>query len=259
MVRWAAPRGVRTIEHLAAHARGLAALGRGDHEEAFRQGEVVTPAGRLAPHVPVAVYTGFDLVEAAVRTGRRVEAQAHVAALRGAELSRLRPRFAVAATGAAALVASGDEALRLYREALAVPGAADHPFEHARVRLAHGEHLRRARSPAAAHAELTAALATFERLGARPWAQRARHELRAGGPARRTAAGLTPQEQEIASLAASGLTNKQIAARLHLSPRTVSGHLYRIFPKLGVATRAALRDALSGADATAPTVSDVQA
>ncbi|HEX8519153.1 MAG TPA: AAA family ATPase [Pseudonocardia sp.] len=259
MVRWAAPRGVRTIEHLAAHARGLAALGRGDHEEAFRQGEVVTPAGRLAPHVPVAVYTGFDLVEAAVRTGRRVQAQAHVAALRGAELSRLRPRFAVAATGAAALVASGDEALRLYREALAVPGAADHPFEHARVRLAHGEHLRRARSPAAAHAELTAALATFERLGARPWAQRARHELRAGGPARRTAAGLTPQEHEIASLAASGLTNKQIAARLHLSPRTVSGHLYRIFPKLGVATRAALRDALSGADATAPTVSDVQA
>jgi DNA-binding CsgD family transcriptional regulator len=61
---------------------------------------------------------------------------------------------------------------------------------------------------------------------------------------------LTPQEHEIASLAASGLTNKQIAARLHLSPRTVSGHLYRVFPKLGVSTRAALRDALS--DASAP-------
>jgi DNA-binding CsgD family transcriptional regulator len=256
MVRWAAPRGVRTIEHLAAHARGLAALGRGDYEEAFRQEEVVTPAGRLAPHVPVAVYTGFDLVEAAVRTGRRVEALAHVAALRRAEVFGLRPRFTATATGAAALVASGDEAGRLYREALAVPGAQDHPFEHARVRLAHGEHLRRARSPAAARVELTAALATFERLGARPWAKRARHELRASGPVGRARTrhrgptALTPQEHEIASLAASGLTNKQIAARLHLSPRTVSGHLYRVFPKLGVSTRAALRDALS--DASAP-------
>jgi len=56
--------------------------------------------------------------------------------------------------------------------------------------------------------------------------------------------GLTPQEFEIVSLAASGLTNKQIAKRLFLSPRTVGGHLHRAFPKLGVATRAALRDAL---------------
>jgi DNA-binding CsgD family transcriptional regulator len=56
---------------------------------------------------------------------------------------------------------------------------------------------------------------------------------------------LTPQEHEIASRAASGLTNKQIAQQLHLSPRTVSGHLYRIFPKLGISTRAALRDALT--------------
>jgi DNA-binding CsgD family transcriptional regulator len=119
--------------------------------------------------------------------------------------------------------------------------------------MAYGEHLRRARATSAARPQLVAAVETFQRLGARPWAQRARHELRASGPVgrararRRGTPGLTPQEHEIASLAASGLTNKQIAARLHLSPRTVSGHLYRIFPKLGVPTRAALRDALSGA------------
>ena len=56
---------------------------------------------------------------------------------------------------------------------------------------------------------------------------------------------LTSQEFEIVSLAASGLTNKQIAERLFLSPRTVGGHLHRAFPKLGVATRASLRDALA--------------
>ena len=61
-------------------------------------------------------------------------------------------------------------------------------------------------------------------------------------------AALTPQELQIARLAASGLTNKQIAERLFLSPRTVGGHLYQIFPKLGITTRAALRDALAAAD-----------
>ena len=62
------------------------------------------------------------------------------------------------------------------------------------------------------------------------------------------AAALTPQELQIARLAASGMTNKQIAARLYLSPRTVGGHLYQIFPKLGITSRAALRDALGPAD-----------
>ncbi|WP_425558473.1 response regulator transcription factor [Kribbella ginsengisoli] len=85
-------------------------------------------------------------------------------------------------------------------------------------------------------------------LGAEPWAQRAERELRAAGeisaPARTQSTTLTAQELQIARLAASGLTNKQIAARLFLSPRTVSGHLHRAFPKLGIATRAALRYAL---------------
>ncbi len=251
MVRWAAPRGVRMLEHLAAHARGLAALGRGDYEHAFRHEATITVPGRLAPYVSVAVYTAMDLVEAAVRSGRPAEAEAHVAAMEDAELYRLRPRLALMAAGSAALVASGDEADRRYRAALALPGAENHPFEHARVRLAYGEHLRRSRVPSAARHQLAAARAAFHRLGARPWAARAEHELRIvatrGGSAApdRGPAPLTPQEHRIADLAASGLTNKQIASRLHLSPRTVSGHLYRIFPKLGVTTRAALRDALA--------------
>src|SRR5258708_3329285 len=102
-----------------------------------------------------------------------------------------------------------------------------------------------------------AACEPFERLGARPWAHRARNELRATGQTKPrvdpyTRVPLTPQEGEIASLAAAGLTNKQIAERLFLSPRTVGSHLHRIFPKLGIATRAALRDALAAAPQAPP-------
>jgi len=100
-----------------------------------------------------------------------------------------------------------------------------------------------------ARVQLNAAHGVFERLRARPWMDRASAELRATGQTKPRAGDnvldcLTPQEFEIASLAASGLTNKQIAERLFLSHRTVGGHLHRVFPKLGVATRAALRDAL---------------
>ena len=96
---------------------------------------------------------------------------------------------------------------------------------------------------------INAALTIFDRLRAAPWAERARTELGATGISRHqpgsTDIGLTPQELQIATLAASGLTNKAIGERLHLSARTVSGHLYTVFPKLGVTARAGLRDALT--------------
>jgi DNA-binding NarL/FixJ family response regulator len=118
------------------------------------------------------------------------------------------------------------------------------------VHLAYGEHLRRDHTAGAARAQLTAAARIFRRLAATPWIARADRELRATGQTRtRTAAtelsALTPQEHEIASMAAAGLTNKQIGERLFLSHRTVATHLYRAFPKLGIASRAALRDALA--------------
>ena len=97
------------------------------------------------------------------------------------------------------------------------------------------------------------AAATFERLGARPWEERAVLELRASGEKISTPTvtveGLTPQQLEIAQLAAQGLTNKQIGERLYLSPRTVGTHLYQLFPKLGITSRAALRDALAASSA----------
>ncbi len=252
MVAWAGPRGARGIEHFASRARALSALGAADYEEAYRQAASISPPGELAAHVPVAMWVAMDLVEAAVHTGRHRAAAAHVAAMQEMETFRLLPRLALLAAASAALAGPDTAAAEHFERALAVPGGDRFPFEHARVRLAYGEHLRRVRATGAARLQLAAAREAFVRLGASPWTVRAEHELRATGVSRSPAdrdfpVVLTPQEHEISLLAASGLTNKQIGARLYLSPRTVSAHLYRIFPKLGIGSRAALRDALSRA------------
>jgi DNA-binding CsgD family transcriptional regulator len=190
----------------------------------------------------------MDLVEAAVRTDRRAEADRHVHAMQDARLSELSPRLAILAAGSAGLAAADEEAPALFEEALNLPTVDQWPFDVARVRLAYGERLRRARALTEAKVQLQGALTAFRTLGADPWTARAERELRAAGLASSQSApdisNLTGQELQIATLAASGLTNKEIAAKLYLSPRTVSGHLYRIFPKLGITTRAALRDAL---------------
>jgi DNA-binding NarL/FixJ family response regulator len=101
-------------------------------------------------------------------------------------------------------------------------------------------------------APLREAVTTFDALGLLRYAERARRELRASGETvRRRAPGawaqLSPQELQIAQLAADGLSNREIGERLYLSHRTVESHLYRLFPKLGVTSRAQLRDALSPA------------
>ena len=236
---------------LAAHHVGsVAALGRGDFEDAYQHATAISPAGVLASHVPLALWVLIDLVEAAVRTGRHTEAAAHVTAMRDAGIAAISPRLALLAAGSQAIAAPDDSALGLFEEALAIPGVDRFPFDLARVRLLYGERLRRARATKESRPHLAAALEIFERLGARPWATRAASELRASGqtnacadqPARDS---LTPQERQIAMLAAAGLTNKEIGQRLFLSHRTVGAHLYQIFPKLGITTRAALRDALA--------------
>jgi DNA-binding CsgD family transcriptional regulator len=252
LTAWSAPRALGLLEDFAHRVRGLAALGRGDFEDAYRELSAVSQAGGFAPYAPVGLAVAMDLVEAAMRTGRRREATAHVAAMERSAIFTGRPKLALVRAGSAALVASGEEASRCFERALAVPGAEQHPFERARVQLAYGEHLRRSRATNASRVQLSAALETFQELGARPWATRASNEVRATGLTHRGAAGdrgigaLTAQEHRIAQLAASGLSNKQIGSRLYLSPRTVGAHLYRVFPKLGISSRAALRDALSG-------------
>jgi DNA-binding CsgD family transcriptional regulator len=246
MDQWAGPRRADAVHAYAAHARALAALALGNFETAYRQASLVAPAGTLPRFAPHALWLVMDLVDAAMRTGRRTEAQAHVAAARNADLGRLSPRLRMLLSAATAL-ASDDQQHPGLGDALAVEGAERWPFDLARIRLYHGERLRRAKAGAQAREQLAAAAHLFQRLGAVPWAERAAQEMRACGghrPAPPGSATLTPQQWEIASLAAAGLTNKQIGEKLFLSPRTVSTHLYQLFPKLGVTSRAALRDAL---------------
>ncbi|QNS06338.1 helix-turn-helix transcriptional regulator [Streptomyces xanthii] len=122
-------------------------------------------------------------------------------------------------------------------------GCAADPFARARAALARGEQLRRDRRAAAAREHLRDAAALFEGLGLTVWRDRARAELRAaGGTAPTPVPHLTPQEHEVARLAAQGLSNKEIGARLTMSPRTAGYHLYKVFPKLGITSRAQLRD-----------------
>ncbi|MFC7584882.1 hypothetical protein ACFQYP_14920 [Nonomuraea antimicrobica] len=123
----------------------------------------------------------MDLVEAAVHTNRRAEAAAHVAAMRETGIAALSPRLALLAGASAAMAAPDDEAGALFEAALALPGVDRWPFDLARVRLAYGARLRRARARIRAREHLTAALEAFQWLGAKPWAQRAGNELRATG------------------------------------------------------------------------------
>ncbi|RAJ72570.1 MULTISPECIES: LuxR family transcriptional regulator [unclassified Streptomyces] len=257
MINWASPRGIREAVHCAQHVHALADIADGDFDAAFGRVTSISPAGSFPPYVAHASWVFFELVESAVRTGRRTEATAHVQALRGTNVAGLSPRLALLAGCAEALVAEDDaEAARLFEQALATPDAERWPFELARVRLAYGERLRRSRALSESKAPLTAALKTFEQLESAAWADRARKELRAAGRVVPHAAGtvgpagsaLTAQEREIAELAATGLTNKQIAERLFISHRTVGAHLYQIYPKLGIASRVALRDALHPLD-----------
>ncbi|MFE9357622.1 helix-turn-helix transcriptional regulator [Streptomyces olivaceoviridis] len=255
MIGWAGPRGVGMAQTYARHAQVLAHLGEGDYESAYQRATEISPAGTLASHVPHSLWVALELVEAAVRTDRRAEAERHVRALRESGTAALSPRLAMREMAAAALVADDEAAPELFERALRTPRTVEWPFDTARVRLLYGERLRRSRAMSEAKAQLKEASHAFEKLGATPWAARAERELRAAGQAARTpsdtqgAAALTPQEREIARLAASGMTNKEIGERLFISPRTVSSHLYQIFPKLGITTRAALRDAIGSDDA----------
>ena len=247
LASWGAPNRIGFVMQLSAHVNALADLTRGDFDAGYGHLREVCSPETVPSYKPAALWMLFDLVEAAVRAGRMDEATAHTADIRASGVADLSPRLALVAAGAEALVAAPDDMASAFERALALPGANGWPFLHARIRLAYGERLRRLKSRSESRRQLTAAADLFESLGATPWAARARSELRAAGWVAETPSAqvLTPQEQEIAELAATGLTNKQIAERLFLSPRTVAAHLYHAFPKLGVTSRAGLRDALA--------------
>jgi DNA-binding CsgD family transcriptional regulator len=266
--RWHATRALATVDPaecglVAARARralGVAALADGSYLQAFIQLRGLfradgTPLHNYASYLGVA-----DLAAAAVRADRRTEGHDVIEHALSRLDGRVSARLAQLIGRARGILADPAGSSAHFDQALADPAGDQWPFERAQLRLDHAEWLRRSRRINDAKPVLTEALGTFRRLGARSWAQRAEAELRACGVAMTGAPGepgalgeLTPQQRQIVRLASDGLTDREIGDRLFLSPRTVSSHLYRSYPKLGVASRHQLRDviALGSAPGTA--------
>jgi DNA-binding NarL/FixJ family response regulator len=230
-------------------ARGINALGKGRYDDAYRHLRRMFDPRDSAYHPMRHCYFIGDLAEAAVQSGHRDDAAALLAEMEALALRTPSPQFQLAMLYARAILANDREAPQLFEAALAAL-AGHSPFTMARLRLAFGAWLRRARRVKEARPLLQAAMESFDALGALPWSERARQELRAAGaPIQRRVPErqeeLTPQELQIALMAAEGLTNREIGQKLYLSHRTVGSHLYRIYPKLDITSRFQLRDALA--------------
>lgn len=232
-------------ESLGNHRAALDALDR----EFLRPEKVAATELMLSWHLP-------DVIEAMVSVGQLEDAETLTAAMeRAGELHQRRWTRAVAARCRAMLLAAGGDvaaAEQTAQRAMTEHESLPMPFERARTQLVLGQLQRRLRRKSAAATTLTEALQTFERLGTPLWVQRAQAELSrtvvspAGGRA-----VLSESELRVAELAASGATNKEIAATTFITAKTVEHHLTRIYRKLGIGSRAELgrrMDQIRGAE-----------
>jgi DNA-binding CsgD family transcriptional regulator/tetratricopeptide (TPR) repeat protein len=240
--------GVRPVLSSVQHARGLTALGCGRYDEAYEHLRRMYEPSDAAFHLALRCYAVGDLAEAAARSGNQEAVRGVIAEMESIGLRTPSPALHAGLRHARAVLADDAAAEELHEAAVGadLPGW---PYTKARAQLAYGGWLRRHRRAAESRALLRAARDTFDSLGTIPWSERARQELRASGESSRGRAPdardwLTPQELQIAQMAATGLTNREIGQRLYLSHRTISSHLHRIFPKLGVTSRSALGAAL---------------
>ena len=239
--------GSDSIEIYAAAVLGLLELSRGHADRAaihLAECERLEKQYSTGVLVPTLAQWAADLVEAHIRGGAMTDAERSLAMLEDiARLTGLKWAAAGAARCRGMLVGE-DRYEREFQTALAVYGE-EMTFERARTLLALGIRRRRSRRRADARAALHEALAYFERGGAEPWARQGRAELRATGemPPHDNAGGLrslTPQELQVALIVAKGNTNREAAAALFLSPKTVEYHLGNTYRKLGVRSRAEL-------------------
>jgi DNA-binding CsgD family transcriptional regulator len=245
------------LASLAAWALGLLELAFARPEAAIVALEPALPGDGALTHPIIALFLTPDYVEAAVRANRFDVARAVVGPFEEWAGAVEQPWALALAFHCRGLVTAGDTAELSLREALALHPRFLRPFEHARTELALGEVLRRNRKRREAREHLRAARSAFERLGAVPWEERARNELRATGEtARKRDASnlddLTPQELQVARMVADGLSNKDVAAQLFLSPRTIDAHLRNVFSKLGITSRTQLARAPLGDGEAAP-------
>ena len=234
-------------------ARGIAALGAGRFGAAYQQLARIFDPDDTAYHPHLRSWALVDLADAASHSGDQAVARARHAEL--LPLAAASPLLAASLAVAAAMLAAADAAAAAFEEALGADLTA-WPLHRARLLLAYGSWLRRRRRAVDARGPLRAARDLFDTLGALVGGERARQELHASGEeSGQRAPGvldrLSPQEWHITRLAAEGLTNREIGQQLYLSHRTISNHLYRVFPKLGITSRAELAAIVTGLGAGA--------
>jgi DNA-binding CsgD family transcriptional regulator len=239
----AEPAGYRSIVLWARAAGGFLALGLGDAEAAIEELEAVERLVELVRmEDPLMVPWAPDLVEAYARAGRIDDARRIAGRLDAqAQRSGVAPALALAARCEGLVTEGAFDAA--FERACDLHEHADAPFEAARTMLAWGSRLHRAQRRSEARDRLRAAHAALERLGARPWAERALAELRAAGGRWSRAVDrdrLTAQETRVARAVARGATNREVAGELFLSPKTVEFHLRLVYRKLGVRSRTEL-------------------
>jgi ATP/maltotriose-dependent transcriptional regulator MalT len=240
--------GLNAVAPYGHSALGLAELVAGNPDAAFEHLHEADRAARTAGVIEQGcMYLTADSLEAAIRARRTDDARRALAQLDEdlALVDRAFTRMAIARYSG--VLAPDDELDAHFAEAFAQHERLPMPVERARTLLLYGERLRRARRRREARVHLQEAAAEFDRLGAKAWAGHARRECEAAtGTGRQSAQErapdepLTPQESRVAELVATGATNKEIAERLFLSPRTVEFHLRGAFRKLGVHTRTQL-------------------
>ena len=195
-------------------------------------------------HPVVMTWAAVDRVEVAVAAGKQHTARQWLAGFEDFATHAGQAWADARVAHCRGLVADGPTAVARFEQALALHGDG-RPFERARTELAYGTALRRMRKRMAARSPLGTALDIFESLGAGPWAEQARTELRACGQTARqrdpsTLLQLTPQELQVARVVADGRPTREVAAHLFLSPRTVEFHLRNVFTKLGISSRSEL-------------------
>jgi DNA-binding CsgD family transcriptional regulator len=226
------------VHDLSRWAAGIRAAHAGDTADALHQ----LTRLRVAPLARMAALDRFD---AAVRADDLTLAQTWVEDLAGFAGATGWAWAAAAAAYGRALLASSADAPAWFEAALGHHADAHRPYELARTHLAYGELLRRSQRRVDARPHLRAALTLFQELGAEPYVTRAAQELRASGETARkrdpsTLTDLTPMELQVAQLVGQGLSNKEVATQLWISPRTVAFHLRGAFAKLGLSSRGEL-------------------
>jgi DNA-binding CsgD family transcriptional regulator len=230
---------------IAQWGLGLLELGTGRAESAATLLTELRDAGAGRSHPLYVLASAADLVEACVRAGRDPEARAAYAVLDGFARPGAAPPWSLALAARCRGLLAGDDGEQELRNALQLHPTDARPLDRARTHLLLGEHLRRRRRRVEAREHLRAAVSACDTLGAAPWGSRARAELRASGETARrrdpsTLSQLTPQELQVARFVRQGLSNKEVAAQLFLSPRTIDAHLRSVFAKLEITSRAQL-------------------